>query len=62
MTQPLSAKKQGKYFLQCAHPHYCTYMDWNMFPKLLLKYDNSNSNIFLLQDPIRHLSFMALIL
>ncbi len=27
MTQPLSAKKQGKYFLQCAHPHYCTYMD-----------------------------------
>jgi hypothetical protein len=29
---------------------------------LLLKHDNSDSNIFLLQDPNRHLSFMALII
>jgi hypothetical protein len=33
-----------------------------MFLKLLLKHDNSNSNILLLQDPNRHLSSMALIL
>jgi len=48
--------------LQCAHPHYWTSMDWNMILKLLLKHDNSYSNIFLLQDPNKHLSFMALIL
>jgi hypothetical protein len=29
---------------------------------LLLKHDNSDSNIFLFQDPKRHLSSMALIL
>ncbi len=32
-----------------------------MFLELLLKYYNSNSNIFLLQDFNTHLSFMALI-
>jgi hypothetical protein len=33
-----------------------------MFQKLLLKHDNSNSIILLLQDPNKHLSSMALIL
>jgi hypothetical protein len=33
-----------------------------MFMKLLLKCDNSNSNVLLLQDLNRHLSSMALIL
>ncbi len=55
-------KIQGEYFLQCAHPHCWIYMDWSMFLKLLLKYDNFDSNILLFQDPNKHLSSMALIL
>jgi hypothetical protein len=37
-------------------------MDWSMILILLLKHDNSDSNILLLQDPNKHLSSMALIL
>jgi hypothetical protein len=55
-------KKQGEHFLQCAHPHCWTSMDWSMILILLLKHDNVDSNILLLQDPNRHLSFMALII
>jgi hypothetical protein len=55
-------QKRGEYFLQCAHPHCWTSMDWSMILKLLLKCDNCDSNILLCQDPNRHLSSMALIL
>jgi hypothetical protein len=45
-----------------AHPHCWTSMVWSMFLKLLLKHDNSDSNILFLQDPNRHPSSMALII
>jgi len=37
-------------------------MDYSMILILLLKHDNSDSNIFLFQDPYKHLSSMTLIL
>ncbi len=46
----------------CAHPHCWTSMDWSIILILLLKHDNFDSNILLLQDPNKHLNSMALIL
>jgi len=37
-------------------------MDYSTILIFLLKHDNSDSNIFLLQDPYKHLSSMTLIL
>jgi hypothetical protein len=55
-------QKQREYFLHCAHPHCWTSMNWSMIMIHLLKNDNFDSNILLLQHPNRHLNSMALII
>jgi hypothetical protein len=57
----MSPKTRGIQSVVCTSP-LLDFHRLNMILIFLLKHDNSDSNIFLFQDPNRHLSSMALIL